>query len=82
MVVYYILATNGQKYYYNDGKRISEEEGKKLGAIKRSPGKNSSPSKPSRSRRNKELVPCKSHQYRDKITNRCKNKKGSSPKKP
>jgi superfamily II DNA or RNA helicase len=81
MVVYYIIASNDQKYYYNDGKRISEEEGKKLGAIKRSPGKKSSPSKPSRSRRNKELVPCKSHQYRDKITNRCKNKKDGSPKK-
>ena len=82
MVVYYIIATNDKKYYYKDGKRISEEEGKKLGAIKRSPGKKSSPSKPSRSRRNKEFVPCKSHQYRDKITNRCKNKKDGSPKKP
>ena len=82
MVVYYIIATNDKKYYYNDGKRISEEEGKKLGAIKRSPDKKSSPSKPSRSRRNKDFVPCKSHQYRDKITNRCKNKKDGSPKKP
>ena len=89
MSVYYIVTKNGQKYYYNNGKRISAEEGKRLKASKsqkssRRKSQKSSRRKSQKSSRRKSLVPCKSHQYRDPITNRCRNKssKKSSPKKP
>jgi superfamily II DNA or RNA helicase len=81
MIVYYTITKNGQKYYYKDGKRITEIEGKHLGARKKT-SSNSSPKKtsPSPSGRKKkpldQLVPCKDHQYRDLISRRCKNKPG------
>lgn len=71
MVHYYTIAKNGQKYYYNNGKRISAEEGKRLGARKKSE-KNGSRKKSSR--KSKSLVPCKPHQIRDLTTNRCRNR--------
>ena len=36
MNLYYVITKNGQKYYYKDGKRITELEGKHLGAKKKS----------------------------------------------
>jgi superfamily II DNA or RNA helicase len=87
MNVYYIITKNDQKYYYKDGKRITELEGKHLGAKnksssdpKRSP-KISSPKddrSPSGRKRKPldQLVPCKPHQYRDPDTRRCKNIEG------
>jgi len=41
MIVYYVITKNGQKYYYKDGKRITELEGKHLGAKKKSSSKTS-----------------------------------------
>ena len=88
MIVYYIITKNGQKYYYKDGKRITELEGKHLGAKKKSSSspKRTSPKRtspkgdrsPSGRKRNplEELVPCKHHQYRDEHTRRCKNLPG------
>ena len=87
MAAYYINTKNGQKYYYKDGKRISDEEGKSLGAKKnsvKSPSRRKSGT-PARRRRSRSLKPCKSHQVRDPVTNRCKNKSGfkrPSSKKP
>ena len=85
MTVYYVIAKNGQKYYYQDGVRITAEEGKRLGARRKSEGKAQSRKKSSKvSRRGKSLKPCKSHQVRDPVTNRCRNKSGRkrpSPKK-
>lgn len=91
MNVYYIITKNDQKYYYKDGKRITELEGKHLGAKKksssspkRSPKDDRSPSGRKRKPLD-ELVPCKPHQYRDEHTRRCKNivgykKTNSGPK--
>ena len=84
MNVYYIITKNDQKYYYKDGKRITELEGKHLGAKKksssspkRSPKRTSPKDDRSPSGRKRkpldQLVPCKPHQYRDKDTRRCKN---------
>uniref|UniRef100_A0A6C0H452 Helicase n=1 Tax=viral metagenome TaxID=1070528 RepID=A0A6C0H452_9ZZZZ len=79
MIVYYIITKNGQKYYYKDGKRITEIEGKHLGARKKtasnSKSKKTSPSPSGRKKKPiDQLVPCKDHQYRDEITRRCRNK--------
>jgi superfamily II DNA or RNA helicase len=72
MNIYYITTENGQKYYYKDGKRITELEGKFLGARKKANSR--SPIVKQRFGIKKEYVDCKPHQYRDPITNRCKNK--------
>jgi superfamily II DNA or RNA helicase len=64
------MTANGQKYYYKDGKRITELEGTFLKARK----KVSSRSPNQRFGTTKQYVDCKPHQYRDPITNRCKNK--------
>jgi superfamily II DNA or RNA helicase len=72
MNIYYITTENGQKYYYKDGKRITELEGKFLGARKKANSR--SPIVKQRFGTKKEYVDCKPHQYRDPITNRCKNK--------
>lgn len=92
MNVYYIITKNDQKYYYKDGKRITELEGKHLGAKKKSSSDRKRSPKDDRSpsgRKRKpldQLVPCKPHQYRDPDTRRCKNIEGykktnSGPKK-
>ena len=96
MNVYYIITKNDQKYYYKDGKRITELEGKHLGAKKKSSSspkrspKTTSPKddrSPSGRKRKPldQLVPCKPHQYRDPVDRRCKNivgykKTNSGPK--
>ena len=96
MNVYYIITKNDQKYYYKDGKRITELEGKHLGAKKKSSSspkrspKTTSPKddrSPSGRKRKPldQLVPCKPHQYRDPDDRRCKNivgykKTNSGPK--
>ena len=74
MSVYYIIAKNGQKYYYKDKERITVKEGKRLGAKKYSGVKSIS--------RRKSRVPCKSYQYRNPVTGRCKNKPSHKKKKP
>ena len=88
MNVYYIITKNDQKYYYKDGKRITELEGKHLGAKKKSSSdpKRTSPKRTSpkadrspSGRKKKpldQLVPCKPHQYRDPDNRRCKNLPG------
>ena len=72
MNIYYITTENGQKYYYKDGKRITELEGKFLGARKKANSR--SPIIKQRFGTKKDYVDCKPHQYRDPVTNRCKNK--------
>jgi len=72
MAFYYIVTKNGKKYYYHDNKRITAEEGERLGAREKS-------KKSSKSRR-KSRVPCKSHQYRAE-NGRCRNKSGYKHKK-
>jgi superfamily II DNA or RNA helicase len=76
MTAYYIISQNGQKYYYQDGTRITEAEGIRLNARKKTVSGKKSPVK-----RKKGLIPCKSHQYRNPETNRCKNKSGLKKKK-
>ena len=66
MDVYYIIAKNDQKYYYRDGKRITEEEGKKLKATKKS----SSPKKSSSSKK------CPTGKIENPSTGKCVNKDG------
>ena len=66
MDVYYIIAKNDQKYYYRDGKRITEEEGKKLKATKKS----SSPKKSSSSKK------CPTGKIENPATGKCVNKDG------
>jgi len=67
MDVYYIIAKNDQKYYYRDGKRITEEEGKKLKATKKS----SSPKKSSSSKK------CPDGKIENPATGKCVNKDGA-----
>jgi len=69
MSAYYIIGRDGKRYYYNNGKRIPRHEGERLNANRR----NSVHHNP-RGRRQRPLVPCKPHQYRDPNTNRCRNR--------
>ena len=71
MDVYYIIAKNDQKYYYRDGKRITEEEGKKLKATKKS----SSPKKSSSSKKSPKK--CPSGKIENTATGKCVNKDGA-----
>jgi superfamily II DNA or RNA helicase len=71
MDVYYIIAKNDQKYYYRDGKRITEEEGKKLKATKKS----SSPKKSSSSKKSPKK--CPSGKIENPATGKCVNKDGA-----
>ena len=67
MSAYYIIGRDERRYYYNNGTRISMDEGIRLNAVRRSITERS------RTRR-RPLKPCKSHQYRHPETNRCRNK--------
>ena len=72
MDAYYIIAKNDQKYYYRDGKRITEEEGKRLKATKKSPDKRkSSPKKSSSSKK------CPDGKIENPATGKCVNKDGA-----
>ena len=77
MNIYYITTANGQKYYYKDGKRITELEGRFLKARKISTSRNPIVKQRfGKKKTSKDYVDCKPHQYRDKITHRCKNLPG------
>ena len=64
MSVYYTIGRNGKKFYFNNGKRISEQEGIRLNATRRNVNE--------RNRSRRPLKPCKPNQYRHPITNRCR----------
>jgi superfamily II DNA or RNA helicase len=66
MSVYYTIGRNGKKFYFNNGKRISEQEGIRLNATRRNVNE--------RNRSRRPLKPCKPNQYRHPITNRCRNR--------
>lgn len=66
MTAYYVIGRNGTRYYYNNGKRISSQEGIRLNATRR----NSEQQRQQRRRR--PLKPCKPEQYRHPVTNRCR----------
>lgn len=67
MTAYYTIGRDGKRYYYNNGIRISRDEGIRLNAVSRTS------SERNRVRR-RPLKPCKPHQYRHPTTNRCRNK--------
>ena len=71
MSAYYIIGRDRRRYYYNNGTRISREEGERLNATRRTT--------PDRNRviRNRPLKPCKPHQYRHPVTNRCRNRENN-----
>lgn len=71
MSAYYIIGKDNKRYYYNNGTRISREEGERLNAIRRTTPERNRP------RRNRPLKPCKPHQYRHPVTNRCRNRENN-----
>lgn len=70
MSAYYIIGRDGRRYYYNNGTRISRDEGTRLNATRRTAAERS------RARR-RPLKPCKPHQYRHPDTNRCRNRENN-----
>lgn len=70
MSAYYIIGRDGRRYYYNNGTRISREEGERLNATRRTTSERNRA-------RNRPLKPCKPHQYRHPETNRCRNRENN-----
>jgi len=73
MTAYYIIGRDGKRYYYNNGKRITRQEGERLNATIRNTTDRVRIVNPV-GRRSRSLVPCKPHQYRHPDTNRCRNR--------
>jgi superfamily II DNA or RNA helicase len=86
MVIKCTIGANGQEYYFNNGKRITVIQAKKIDpnikCISKERKKASiRPIKVTKPK--KSYKPCKDHQYRDPETHRCRNKMGEKPvKKP